>query len=996
MAPTSTRRFDVALSFPGEQRQFVEQVAAHLASTFGERRVLYDQYHDAELARLDLDVYLPHLYREQAELILVFLCAEYAQKHWCRLEWRHVRQLISTADAGRIMLVSFGNPGDLTELGILPGDGYLDIGTRSAEAIAEKIRERLRVNQGITAPAVGATPATPCDISRIDRYAPEQLVGREAELGWLSDAWAKVRRDELPRPHIITLVALGGEGKTSLVAKWAAGLAAEDWPGCEAAFAWSFYSQGTRDQMTASSDLFLKEALTFFGDPGMAGSAQGAFDKGKRLGRLVGERKALLVVDGLEPLQYAPTSPQPGELKDQGIRGLLKGLAAQSRGLCVVTTRHSVADLKAYRQGAAPELQLSRLSPEAGVELLRSLGVHGSRRDFETLVEDVKGHALTLNLLGAYLHEAHGGDIRRRDLVRLEHANAEEQGGHAFHVMDAYVRWLAPNDAKPESQQKGKQAVAVLQLLGLFDRPATANCLAALKQAPAIPGLTEALVGMGEEQWNMVLSRLAAAKVLTVHRDGAGTLLSLDAHPLLREYFAQKLRTDHPSAWCAGHGRLYQHLWATTRDTPEPSLDKLQPLYQAVAHGCQAGMQRDACARVYSDRIQRGYERYSTFKLGAVGADLGAVACFFDRPWKRLSPSLMEPDQAWLLSEAAFLLLALGRLTEALEPMRAALEMRVAQEDWENVARGTSNLSELRLTLGEVAGAVDDANQSVAHSDRSGHAFLRRVSRTALADGLHQAGHRTEAEARFHEAETMQAESQRQYPFLYSLAGFRYCDFLLAATERAAWTRSPEFAPAQVPSGESAPEHLAHGNGAEAGLESCRTVAERAKQTLAWAERNNVSLLDIALNYLTLGRVALYASILDPANSQLQTASSRITSAVNGIRRAGRQDYLPRGLLTRAWLRFLAGACTGPESAQADLDEAWEIAERGPMPLFLADIHLYRARLFHSVTPYPWDANGQSRGPKDDLAAARQLIDKHGYGRRKEELEDAEQAANHW
>ena len=35
-----------------------------------------------------------------------------------------------------------------------------------------------------------------------------------------------------------------------------------------------------------------------------------------------------------------------------------------------------------------------------------------------------------------------------------------------------------------------------------------------------------------------------------------------------------------------------------------------------------------------------------------------------------------------------------------------------------------------------------------------------------------------------------------------------------------------------------------------------------------------------------------------------------------------------------------------PAFGGSDLDEAWEIAERGPMPLFLADIHLYRARLF--------------------------------------------------
>ena len=64
----------------------------------------------------------------------------------------------------------------------------------------------------------------------------------------LNDAWTKIRRAESPRPHVITFVALGGEGKTSLVAKWAAELAHQDWPGCDAAFAWSFYSQGTREQ----------------------------------------------------------------------------------------------------------------------------------------------------------------------------------------------------------------------------------------------------------------------------------------------------------------------------------------------------------------------------------------------------------------------------------------------------------------------------------------------------------------------------------------------------------------------------------------------------------------------------------------------------------------------------------------------------------------------------------------------------------------------------
>lgn len=86
-------------------------------------------------------------------------------------------------------------------------------------------------------------------------------------------------------------------------------------------------------------------------------------------------------------------------------------------------------------------MPLLRLSKQAGVALLRSLGVKGAQAEYEALVADVKGHALTLNLLGTYLRDAHAGDIRQRDLVKLEEAD-EEQGGHAFRVMDAYVRWF--------------------------------------------------------------------------------------------------------------------------------------------------------------------------------------------------------------------------------------------------------------------------------------------------------------------------------------------------------------------------------------------------------------------------------------------------------------------------------------------------------------------------------------------------------------------------
>ena len=195
----------------------------------------------------------------------------------------------------------------------------------------------------------------PNDISRIDKYAPEKLIGRESETKLLNDAWLSAVNGEAKRPHVLTFVALGGEGKTSLVAKWVAGLAHDNWLGCEAVFAWSFYSQGTQDQSAASSDLFLKETLEFFGDKAMADSAQHASEKGKKLAKLVGTKRALLILDGVEALQYAPNSSMKGELKDHGLSALLKGLASSSFGLCVVTTRYSIPDLNAYRETTAPE-----------------------------------------------------------------------------------------------------------------------------------------------------------------------------------------------------------------------------------------------------------------------------------------------------------------------------------------------------------------------------------------------------------------------------------------------------------------------------------------------------------------------------------------------------------------------------------------------------------------------------------------------------------------
>ncbi|MEN9665763.1 MAG: hypothetical protein RLZZ326_2126 [Planctomycetota bacterium] len=229
---SATKRFRVALSFPGEYADRVRAIAERLAVRFGQDGVLYDKFYDAEFARPDLDVYLPDLYRTQSDLIVVFLCPEYAKKRWCRLEWRAVRQLIGSTDSARIMFLSFGDPGDLTEMGILPGDGFIDIGSLSAEAVEAKIGARLGL------PVPKPRPGGPLRVAILLGHSRREPLPEAAEMATaavadlrLSGLAIDVTIDQATRDALDRVEARGGcdlllfygHGETDGSLRWADG-----------------------------------------------------------------------------------------------------------------------------------------------------------------------------------------------------------------------------------------------------------------------------------------------------------------------------------------------------------------------------------------------------------------------------------------------------------------------------------------------------------------------------------------------------------------------------------------------------------------------------------------------------------------------------------------------------------------------------------------------------------------------------------------------------
>ena len=766
----------------------------------------------------------------------------------------------------------------------------------------------------VSAPPPVWAPPEMVEIGRLPVTGAE-LFGRVKELGQLDDAWAS------ERINLFSLVAWGGVGKSTLVNKWLERMEKENYRGARRVYAWSFYSQGTGERVT-SADLFISDALLWFGD---ADPTRGSpWDKGQRLARLVRQEKTLLVLDGLEPLQ-SHLDYERGKVKDPALAILLSELARENPGLCLITTREKIAGMERFRETALQQ-DLDLISPEAGRALLRVGGVRGNDPELEQAVKDFGHHSLALKLLAAYLHVIPGHRIKAAGHIPDMEDVSEEKGRHPRRVMAAF-----------EARFGEGPALNILRILGLFDRPIDNETLLALRREPAIKGLTEHITELTELDWQNALKGLRRTGMVaeeSQHREG-----DLDAHPLVREHFGQQLERTNPEAWQEGHRRVYAHLKGNTKRFPE-TLEEMGPLFSAVHHGCKAGLHEEVLHVVYWGRILKGLQYFSTQQLGAFGAELAVVAGFFNPPFDRPVNGLSEENKAFVLHAAGFHLRALGWLDDAVEPMKASLNIRIGQGEWYNSAKIARNLSELHLSRGDLSHALDLAKKCVDYAEESGDAFLRIASRTVLADAMLQAGEFDQAEKLFIRAEEMQKQDQPKYPLLDAGQGYRYCDLLLS---QARFTE----------------------------------VLERAEHTIKIVERNRW-LLDIALDHLSLGRAELMQAIT-LGSKDFSRAESALNQSVDSLRESGRQDEVPRGLLARTELYREMQNFT---AARTDLEEALSIATNGNMRLHETDCYIGFTRL--------WLALKQKEKAQESLAKANAMSKEMKYGRRYKEVEALE------
>jgi tetratricopeptide (TPR) repeat protein len=252
--------------------------------------------------------------------------------------------------------------------------------------------------------------------------------GRATDLRTL-DRWAAE-----PTVRVIALTGFGGMGKTSLVGHWLKQIGTRKMPRelC-GLFAWSYYSDRSTESLLANLLSFARSiGITNLGgetedDPGAANDdenngadggkpADGGTDEQKkartkashelleRAKKLIANHPILVLLDGLEVIQEGrslSSAQEYGLFLDHRLREFLLSICRFGRdrgGLVILTSRFPFADLQKFLGREFRLLDLERLSPDDGAEVLLACGVKGTPDECRGISALFEGHPLALRI----------------------------------------------------------------------------------------------------------------------------------------------------------------------------------------------------------------------------------------------------------------------------------------------------------------------------------------------------------------------------------------------------------------------------------------------------------------------------------------------------------------------------------------------------------------------------------------------------------------------
>lgn len=141
------KEFEIALSFAGEDREYVDQVANLLRESGV--KVFYDLFEEVNLWGKNLYEYLSDIYMNKAIYTIMFISKSYDKKLWTNHERQSMQARAFQENQEYILPVRF----DETPIpGVLPTTGYISLKSKTPSEFVDVILKKL-VTSGFTVPS---------------------------------------------------------------------------------------------------------------------------------------------------------------------------------------------------------------------------------------------------------------------------------------------------------------------------------------------------------------------------------------------------------------------------------------------------------------------------------------------------------------------------------------------------------------------------------------------------------------------------------------------------------------------------------------------------------------------------------------------------------------------------------------------------------------------------------------------------------------------------
>ena len=221
-------QYDVALSFAGEDRPIVEQLAVLLEAEG--LVVFYDNFKKSDLWGRDLFQHLDDVYANQARFCVIFVSEAYAKKAWTNHELKSAQsRAFLQKNEAYILPVRL----DDTEIpGIRPTMGYLDLrpGRDTIEDVAKATLEKIAAAKATAPKATGTSSGRVTKAAKVSTKVPAKkpaTVAKKAVVidssgDWvlLADTFYKSKSIDIPddKRFVVTLATTDAAEEAKLKA----------------------------------------------------------------------------------------------------------------------------------------------------------------------------------------------------------------------------------------------------------------------------------------------------------------------------------------------------------------------------------------------------------------------------------------------------------------------------------------------------------------------------------------------------------------------------------------------------------------------------------------------------------------------------------------------------------------------------------------------------------------------------------------------------------